>query len=999
MNQTACTLFQPPPCTACNPPVPATPLSEVNRPGLSRLSYRVGVFSAFRQAMLDYLVVNPVVSADRTNPSVSNRLATWSSDDYGVAICEMWAYVCDVLTFYQQAAANESYLRTAQLPESLARLGFLLGYQPSRGLAASTLLALLADAGALPTLPGGLGVQSIPPPGQTPVVFEFSQPLTINPKANQPQLLGELVQATSTTSAEFLGDSNGPPIVVGTKLVFFNNSTVVADQVVASVTAADRGGKLITWGGALPQPLTSGMQVARYGRKFKLFGANAPHSIPVLSNNGTKWFTFNTASTTSIQAQTGNVYLDGTYDGISTGGKVLIYAAGANPVFIFATILSVAVGQGSVAAQPSCTPPPGFPPSATVVQGACTVLSVNPASSFTVPLQGCVIYEILGGLLSFQQNVDSDQIAAGSNSLNLVDGSGLQAGTQMILVSPVALVTDSFSSPTYAATLSQNPANDFSVQVSVAGSALLASDYTVVTSMINSVATSRVTFSSPPAGAVQVIYTVPGGIQVIDNPMLCYTVVLTENPLDNSTVTVTVGGAALASTAFSLETDMVNNVEVTLVRLNQAPFGAIQVNYQATGTVSDVVTVNGAPARNSDGSWTVNITPNLGNGYQASLTMLYANVVPATQGQTQIEQVLGSGDASQQWLEFKVPITPVTYIPDAAGAGGATSTLSVFVDEIEWTEVSTFYGHGPDETIFTTRVDDSGGLYVRFGNGVTGRRPTTGQANITAQMRKGLGSNGNVAAGTITTMLQPQPGLKSVLNPLPAYLGADAEDASAIRQNAPSSVVTLGRAVSLNDYAALALTYRGGVAKANASWVDFCGRRGVQLTVAPAGGGSLTQPLTASLLHFLNDHRDPNVPLRIVSAAAVPFVFSATIYVLAGNKQSLVQAAVNAAFGPGGDTGYLSFANLQFGQSMFPSALISVLQGVPGVDWVELLDFYEANPNGTHGYGSAPLQQALILGPGEIAQPVLAANLNGGSAVCLQYSGGIADLNNGIICT
>src|ERR1700724_1434983 len=130
MSDTSCALFERNPCTACDPAIPLTPLSLINRAGLPAIIYRVGTFSTFRQAMLDYIALNPVES---TNPDdaipIVRRLRTLDSDDYAIAMLELWACVCDVVTLYTQASANEMFLRTATLRESLARIAALLGYE------------------------------------------------------------------------------------------------------------------------------------------------------------------------------------------------------------------------------------------------------------------------------------------------------------------------------------------------------------------------------------------------------------------------------------------------------------------------------------------------------------------------------------------------------------------------------------------------------------------------------------------------------------------------------------------------------------------------------------------------------------------------------------------------------------------------------------------------------------------------------------------------------
>ena len=50
-------------------------------------------------------------------------------------VLEWWAYLADVLSFYNERYANESYLGTATQPGNIANLAALLGYQPSPGIA------------------------------------------------------------------------------------------------------------------------------------------------------------------------------------------------------------------------------------------------------------------------------------------------------------------------------------------------------------------------------------------------------------------------------------------------------------------------------------------------------------------------------------------------------------------------------------------------------------------------------------------------------------------------------------------------------------------------------------------------------------------------------------------------------------------------------------------------------------------------------------------------
>ena len=95
-----------------------------NPPGLSVIRYRVGDFLTFREALLRRLDGEQALRAWRPG----------ATGDLAVQMLEWWAYIADVLTFYNERIANQDYLRTADLPESLQRLIRILGYRPRPGI-------------------------------------------------------------------------------------------------------------------------------------------------------------------------------------------------------------------------------------------------------------------------------------------------------------------------------------------------------------------------------------------------------------------------------------------------------------------------------------------------------------------------------------------------------------------------------------------------------------------------------------------------------------------------------------------------------------------------------------------------------------------------------------------------------------------------------------------------------------------------------------------------
>lgn len=153
---------------------PVSPLENLPA-GLSSLPRQLRGFAEVRRDLLRALGADP------------GALAGWrpSGDDFGLMWLEMWAYVSDVLGFYDERAANETYIRTAVRRPSLRRIVELLGYTPSSGVAATAKVAALADGAAAVTLPPATGFRSGAFGQEPPQVFETTAAHTIHPLKNQ----------------------------------------------------------------------------------------------------------------------------------------------------------------------------------------------------------------------------------------------------------------------------------------------------------------------------------------------------------------------------------------------------------------------------------------------------------------------------------------------------------------------------------------------------------------------------------------------------------------------------------------------------------------------------------------------------------------------------------------------------------------------------------------------------------------------------------------------
>jgi Baseplate J-like protein len=340
--------------------------------------------------------------------------------------------------------------------------------------------------------------------------------------------------------------------------------------------------------------------------------------------------------------------------------------------------------------------------------------------------------------------------------------------------------------------------------------------------------------------------------------------------------------------------------------------------------------------------------------YRRDSVTIFGNVAAATQGET-VAEVLGAGDASKPYQGFTLRQPPLTFVRSDSSPTGAVSTLVLRVNDLRWEEVPFFYGRGPAERVYTTRIDDDGSTVVQFGDGIHGTRLPTGQENVRATYRKGVGTAGNVKGGQLTTLLTRPLGLKAAQNPVPAVGGDDPEPRDAARDNAPLQVRTLDRVVSLLDYEDFARAY-SGIAKALATWSWDGQHRGVFLTVAGPQGDPVADEVLAKLESAIRKAGDPFVPLRLKSYRPAAFRIRFKIKVDPAYDKPAVLAQVVSHL-----CYRFSFAARAFGQPVALAEVVATLQAVPGVVAVDVDRLVR-----TDGVGGSGLDQPL---PAAVPQP------------------------------
>ena len=88
----------------------------------------------------------------------AGRLAATAGSDLGLQLLDWWAYIADVLTFYNERIANGDYLGTASLDASVRNQVGLLGYRAGPGIGARGTLAAIASGPEPLLIPAGFAV-------------------------------------------------------------------------------------------------------------------------------------------------------------------------------------------------------------------------------------------------------------------------------------------------------------------------------------------------------------------------------------------------------------------------------------------------------------------------------------------------------------------------------------------------------------------------------------------------------------------------------------------------------------------------------------------------------------------------------------------------------------------------------------------------------------------------------------------------------------------------
>jgi hypothetical protein len=171
-----------------------------------------------------------------------------------------------------------------------------------------------------------------------------------------------------------------------------------------------------------------------------------------------------------------------------------------------------------------------------------------------------------------------------------------------------------------------------------------------------------------------------------------------------------------------------------------------------------------------------------------------------------------------------------------------------------------------------------------------------------------------------------------VRNPLPPTGGDDPDQPSQLRSLAPQSVLTFNRAVSLDDYAAIALT-ASGVTQTAASYAFDPASQRPAVVLWVAGDANATASAAAALAGT----EMPGQKVIFETAVGVTSILRLTYVRDPRYADSAVQAGLMSALADP-STGLFATANVGIGQSIYQSQIAAACLAVPGVVAIQDVD-------------------------------------------------------------
>lgn len=819
-------------------------LTRWNRAGLSRFRYIDGnammYLETLRQAMLeqftfagnnqwsDLETLVPVPDAE----SEAGKQARWKSQyqserrDHAWEILRAYARASHVLMEHVDVYANEKYLRTATQWQNVRSLVALLDYYPAPPASAEVPMAFFAKADKEGQLPAGFAFKNKPVDKTKPVVFETLEDLDVHPDLNELKARDwnksrvEFDYDTSSLTATFPLQQATDEVSIGTKgilLIERENSDAIG---IAIVVAAVSTGEL-----SLAGEMPAFIPTTVYRHQVRLLLKPRLKKVPKL-----------------------------------TGSNIATLTPGHG-----LAVNSVVAWQNTYGAWQA----------ARVEQVTYDRIHF----SSTAPEQGDALYlcaysepqeyDYDGGkstrvILPSHSNGEREYNAEWDEDINRIYGHQHEPSTG------TPILYDYFSGNSYsriyyvpvadeiATVLSSNPQG---IEFEGTEEELVTGDWLIAEQENNQDILHAVQLTSLVAQEDSVLVEVDRTLPQTGVFYGGFKVDLRPADYDVNQQPVYLLDPFLRSdhhSVIELDAQAFNSLLDVDRKLIVAGSGqAMEVKVKALDITNRCITVAPAiPGSEPAASGSTEI-------YTRFNTTIYGNVAKSGHGETQKQKVLGSGDATRSRQSFLFDMAEVSFVNDGNFPPGVRADLDIEVEGRTWQQVASLNDSVPEDPHYIVRMMEDGKLTIIFGDGRLGRRLPSGNNNVRICARKGTGLAGNLKPLQLNKEVKPHYLIDKIIQPMSSSGGNDMEEPESMRENAPQTVLTLERAVSLSDFVHLARTNSSvWDAAAKAVQPGLARSDKIKVAIVPAGGGE-PGSLQDSIALYLKTHALPGVAIEV----------------------------------------------------------------------------------------------------------------------------------------
>lgn len=770
--------------------------------------------SLFKRMMADL----QIGKCSNTNNPLAD-LAGNEIKDISIAMMDAWAVVGDIISFYSRYSMLEGYIDTASEDFSVTQLAKLVGYKPKPPISSSTLLAYRIDESiGKVAIPTGSQVMSIPEEeGELPQIFETSEVLEASSEKNQIELCPMEVQSEDAIIEKLICDSSKLSIWIngsdhsvqeGFPVIFFNKGILnvcVIDSIeintelnITKLDLALQDSSSMTTTISFDD---ESLQILLFEGTARCFGYSAPPRD--------SFYTMAQSGTTSYIKDV-NVIIEN--NNLVIGDEVTI--SGVNRAGVKNSFLAKISGiNGNKLTIEGYIPNDEFQPDSIEIKGNNVVNLKNNYYKRYINFteERSIGIDQLNGKY---KNWDTSDFSIVENSLS---GTGiemysdfdiyLKGHNHSIAKDSIIMIQSEWGEDIQFKPMDETGASPrSSIQENTPAEVKVGLfSQSSLYKVSNHEETSRDGFATTAEVTGIKLY------QPQEDNLKGYC--LKKTKVFVGCKEVCLSGVPLPETI-----NLHNQSELIINSTDDCLFknhDLISINAETVCGDEFNCVAEIEKAENEERGGYINIT--LANkdklpdkALKRNTVRIGGNIVPATHGETVLDEILGDGNATQVNQSFRLTRSPQTHLLTEYGIKGS---LSVRVNDILWNRVDSFIESGSQDRSYVESIESDGTIRITFGDGEKGLRLPTGSENVKATYRTGAGSVGNVKVGQIQVSRSNTLGIEAVTNPEPARSGLDNKSSSSTKKEISTNIVNFDRIVSLVDLR-LYLVSMAGVGRA-----------------------------------------------------------------------------------------------------------------------------------------------------------------------------------------